>query len=523
MRKAPGTTPTPTAPGTGPRADQCGEPSPARFETLTPEEMEALRKEREADHFHDECGVFAISGHDEAANIVYLGLYALQHRGQESCGIVASNGREHTAHRAMGLVADTFGAKALDRLPGRHAIGHVRYSTAGSSSLRNAQPICVNTDGGPVAIAHNGNIVNAVAIRHELEGRGSIFSSTSDSEVILHLLARSREASLEERFIDALSRVKGAFSIVLLTDEVLIAARDPSGFRPLSIGRLGSSYVIGSETCAFDLVGAEFERDVEPGEVVVIRRGRMRSMRPFAKGARDHFCVFEYLYFARPDSNLNRKNVYAYRKELGRVLAREHPVPADLVAPVLDSGTAAALGYAEEAGVPYETALIRNHYVRRTFIEPAQSIRMFGVKVKHNAISGILEGKRVVLVDDSIVRGTTLVKIVAMLRNAGAREVHIRISSPPITGPCHYGIDTPTREELIAHDHSVEEIREIVGADSLGFLSLEGLRRVAAHEFKRGICDACFSNEYPIPIDPERTLPQLSLFRANEDEQYEED
>ncbi|MBW2294015.1 MAG: amidophosphoribosyltransferase [Deltaproteobacteria bacterium] len=488
------------------------------FESLTRAETEALRKEREADHFHDECGVFAISGHEEAANIVYLGLYALQHRGQESCGIVASNGREHTAHRAMGLVADTFNAKTLKRLPGRHSIGHVRYSTAGSSSLRNAQPICVNTDGGPVAIAHNGNIVNALAIRSELEGRGSIFSSTSDSEVILHLLARSREASLEERFIDALSRIKGAFSIVLLTDEVLIAARDPSGFRPLSLGRLGSSYVVGSETCAFDLVGAEFERDIEPGEVVVIRRGRIRSLRPFSRNSQSHFCVFEYLYFARPDSNLNRKNVYTYRKELGRVLSREHAVAADMVAPVLDSGTSAALGYAEEAGIPYETALIRNHYVRRTFIEPAQSIRMFGVKVKHNAIRGILEGKRVVLVDDSIVRGTTLVKIVAMLRSAGASEVHVRVSSPPIIGPCHYGIDTPTREELIAHDHSVEQIREIIGADSLGFLSLEGLRRVAASEFKRGICDACFSNEYPIPVDPQQQQPQLSLFRAVEEE-----
>ena len=493
------------------------------FDDLTPAELEALRKEREADHFHDECGVFAISGHDEAANIVYLGLYALQHRGQESCGIVASNGREHTAHRAMGLVADTFSSKILKRLPGRHAIGHVRYSTAGSSSLRNAQPICVNTDAGPVAISHNGNIVNALAIRSELEGRGSIFSSTSDSEVILHLLARSREASLEERFIDALSRIKGAFSIVLLTDELLIAARDPSGFRPLSIGRLGKSYVVGSETCAFDLVGAEFERDVEPGEVVVIRRGRIRSIRPFARDAKSHFCVFEYLYFARPDSNLNLTNVYSYRKELGRVLARELGIAADLVAPVLDSGTSAALGYAEEAQIPYETALIRNHYVRRTFIEPAQSIRMFGVKVKHNAIRGILEGKRVVLVDDSIVRGTTLVKIVAMLRNAGAREVHVRISSPPIIGPCHYGIDTPTREELIAHNHTVDEIREIIGADTLGFLSLEGLRRVAEQEFKRGICDACFSNEYPISVDPDQQQPQLSLFRSVEEEAVDDD
>ncbi len=505
------------------RPGETGAPGGPTFESLSPEELDALGREREADHFHDECGVFAVSGHEEASNIAYLGLYALQHRGQESCGIVSTNGREHHAHRAMGLVADIFGQNVLKRLPGRHAIGHVRYSTSGGSALRNAQPICVNTDSGPVSIAHNGNIVNAVAIRKELEGRGSIFASTSDSEVILHLLARSREVSLEDRFTDALSRVKGAFSIVMLADEAVIAARDPNGFRPLSLGRLGNSYVIASETCAFDLVGATFERDIEPGEVIVIRRGRLRSVRPFARNSKDHFCVFEYIYFARPDSNLNTRNVYAYRKELGRVLAREHSVQADFVAPVLDSGTAAALGYAEEQGIPYETALIRNHYVRRTFIEPAQSIRNFGVKVKHNAIQGILEGKRVVLVDDSIIRGTTLVKIVAMLRNAGAREVHVRISSPPTQGPCHYGIDTPTREELIAYKHTPAEICEIIGADSLGFLSLEGLRRTAASEIKRGICDGCFSDEYPVAVEAEQQVPQLSLFRAMEDEPLEDD
>jgi amidophosphoribosyltransferase len=487
-------------------------------ELASPDEIEQLRREREADHFHDECGVFGIHGHDEASNIVYLGLYALQHRGQESCGIVSSTGKEHIAHRAMGLVADNFDEKLLKRLTGRHAIGHVRYSTAGESRLRNAQPICANTDGGPVAIAHNGNIVNAGPIRRELEGRGAIFGSTSDSEVILHLLARSREDALEERFIDAISRVKGAFSVVLLTDDALIAARDPNGFRPLSIGRLGSSYVIASETCALDLVGATFERDIEPGEVVVIRRGRIRSLKPLLRAVKEHFCVFEYIYFARPDSDLYRYNVYAFRKELGRVLAREGSVPADMVVPVLDSGTAAALGYAEEEGIPYETALIRNHYVRRTFIEPAQSIRDFGVKVKHNAIGGYLRGKRVVLVDDSIIRGTTLVKIVAMLRNAGAREVHIRISAPPTTGPCHYGIDTPTREELIAHDHSVDEIRDIMGADSLAYLSIEGLRKTAASEAKRNICDACFSGEYPVAVDSDEAPPQLSLFRLIEDE-----
>ncbi|MAI81160.1 MAG: amidophosphoribosyltransferase [Deltaproteobacteria bacterium] len=485
---------------------------------LTPDSEQALFKEHQADHFHDECGVFGIHGHDEAAHITYLGLYALQHRGQESCGIVASNGREHTAHRAMGLVADTFGEKALSRLKGRHAVGHVRYSTAGESLLRNAQPICANTDGGPVSIAHNGNIVNAVAIRRELEGRGAIFGSTADSEVMLHLLARSREATMEERFIDAISRVKGAFSVALLTDDAMIGARDPSGFRPLSLGRLDGAWVLASETCALDLIGATFERDVEPGEVVVIRRGRLRSLWPLARNAPQHFCVFEYMYFARPDSNLSGNNVYAYRKELGRILAREHAVPVDMVVPVLDSGNAAALGYAEESGIPYDTALIRNHYVRRTFIEPAQSIRNFGVKVKHNAIRSFLDGKRIVLIDDSIVRGTTLIKIVAMLRAAGVREVHIRISGPPSVGSCYYGVDTPNREELIAYRHSVDEIREMLGADSLGYLSLEGLRRSAAQELKVGICDGCFSGDYPVPVNVDEELPQLSLFRAVEDE-----
>ena len=477
-------------------------------------ELSALRAEREADHFHDECGVFGIQGHDEAAHIVYLGLYALQHRGQESCGIVASNGKEHTTHRAMGLVADTFNEKVLARIEGRHAIGHVRYSTAGESHLRNAQPIFANTDGGPVSIAHNGNLVNAVAIRKELEGRGAIFHSSNDSEVLLHLLARSREQHLEDRLIDALSRVKGAFSIVMLTDECLIAARDPNGFRPLSLGRLGSSYVVASETCALDLIGASFERDIEPGEVVVIRRGRLRSLRPFAREVEERFCIFEYIYFSRPDSNLQRHNVYAYRKGLGRLLAREQPADADMVVPVLDSGTAAALGFSEESGIPYETALIRNHYVQRSFIEPAQAIRDFRVKVKHNAIRDFLEGKRVALIDDSIIRGTTLNKIVKMLRESGAREVHVRISSPPSIGSCHYGIDTPDQEELVAHRHSPEEICQLIGADSLGYLSLEGLREHSKIELKRGFCDACFSLEYPVPVDTEDEVPQLSLFRS---------
>ena len=499
------------------RTSPSREKSPSRL-GLDPREETELVRAHQKDRFHDECAVFGIHGHEEAAHIAYLGLYAMQHRGQESCGIVSSSGGEHLAHRAMGLVADIFGRKALARLEGRHAIGHVRYSTAGESLLRNAQPICANTDGGPVAIAHNGNLVNANTIRKELEGRGAIFGSTSDSEVILHLLARSREPQIEDRFIDAISRVKGAYSIVLLTDDAMVGARDPSGFRPLSLGRLDGAWVLASETCALDLIGATYERDIEPGEVVVIRRGRLRSLRPLSQRAPEHFCIFEYIYFARPDSNLMGHNVYEFRKDLGRALAREHSVPADLVVPVLDSGAAAALGYAEEAGIPYDTALIRNHYVRRTFIEPAQAIRDFGVKVKHNAVRSLLAGRRVVLVDDSIVRGTTLVKIVAMLRMSGAREVHVRISAPPTVGPCHYGIDTPTREELIAYDNTTDEIRQIIGADSLGYLSGDGLRQTAESGLKLGICDGCFSSEYPIPIEAEDDLPQLSLFRVMEEE-----
>jgi len=480
-------------------------------------DLAALARQHRADRFHDECGIFGVHGHAEAANITYLGLYALQHRGQESAGIVSVDAGEHRVHRAMGLVADIFNEKNLARLSGRHAIGHVRYSTSGGSQLSNAQPFCATTDGGPVSIAHNGNLVNAGAIRRELEGRGAIFSTTADSEVIVQLLARSRERSIEERLIDALSRVKGAFSLVMQTSDTLIAARDPNGFRPLSLGRLDGGWVVASETCALDLIGASYERDLDPGEVVVIRRGRLRTLRPFKAAARETFCIFEYIYFARPDSNLNGHNVYRFRKELGRVLAREHPVSADLVVPVLDSGNTAALGYAEESGIPYEQAMIRNHYVRRTFIEPAQSIRHFGVKVKHNAVRRVLEGKRVVLVDDSIVRGTTLIKLVTMQRNAGAREVHLRISSPPTTGPCRYGIDTPTEEELIASHNTVAQTCEVIGADSLGYLSLAGLRKTA-ERLKTGHCDACFSGDYPIPAESDEGVPQLSLFHNVSDD-----
>jgi len=462
------------------------------------------------DRFREECGVMGISGHSEAANLAYLGLYALQHRGQESAGIVSRGGGQMHLHRGMGLVADVFNQEIIRRLTGRYAIGHVRYSTAGASSLRDAQPFLAESGQTQMAVAHNGNLTNALAIRSELEGHGSIFQSTMDSEVFVHLLARSR-GRLEERLVDALSRVRGAYSLVLMADDVLVAARDPYGFRPLSLGRLGSAWIVASETCAFDLIGAEYERDVEPGEIVVVRRGRLRSLQPLPR-VPEHFCVFEHIYFARPDSMVYGANVYQVRKQLGRALAHEHPVEADLVVPVLDSGSAAALGFAEAAGLPYETALIRNHYVRRTFIEPEQSIRLFGVRVKHNPIREVVEGKRLVVVEDSIVRGTTLHKLVTLFRGAGAREVHVRVSSPPTTGPCYYGIDTPTREELIAANQSVEQIREQLAADSLAYLSLEALRRVEAG-MKHGFCDACFSGEYVIPAEEiQADQPQLPLF-----------
>ncbi len=465
------------------------------------------------DRFHEECGVVGVAGHAEASNVAYLALYALQHRGQESAGIVTRAGGEMHIHRAMGLVADIFGKEALKKLPGRFAIGHVRYSTAGESVLRDAQPFLAGSGQHQIAISHNGNLTNAAALRAELEGYGSIFQSTIDSEVFVHLIARSR-GSLEERVADALSRVRGAYSLVMLIDDVLIAARDPYGFRPLSLGSLDSAWVVASETCAFDLIGAAHERDVEPGEVVVIRRGRVRSIQPLPR-VPERFCVFEHIYFARPDSNVYGASVYQVRKQLGRELAREAPADADVVVPVLDSGTGAALGYAEESGLPYEPALTRNHYVRRTFIEPEQSIRLFATRVKHNPIRAALHGRRVVLIEDSIIRGTTLTKLVRLIRSAGAREVHVRVSAPPTTGPCYYGIDTPTREELIAANHSVEEIRVALQADSLAYLSLGALRRVEA-SMKHGFCDACFSGDYVIPVDEVGTADaQLPLFEPD--------
>jgi amidophosphoribosyltransferase len=459
--------------------------------------------------FHDECGLFGIWNHAEAANVTYLGLYALQHRGQESAGIAATDGHAFHTEKAMGWVADVFSPERLRRLPGHRAIGHVRYSTAGSSNLRNAQPITANTARGPIAIAHNGNLTNADALRKEMEAEGAIFQSNSDTEVILHLLARAPAGPLEEQLPWALSRVTGAYSLLILTPSALYAVRDPYGFRPLTLGRLGDASVVASETCALDLMEATTERDVEPGELVVLSDSGVRSFRASPPGER-LACVFEYVYFARPDSVLWGKNVHTVRKAMGRQLAREYPVEADIVIPVPDSGTSAALGYSEEAGTPYEMGLIRNHYVGRTFIEPKQGIRHFGVKVKLNPMPEMLEGRRVVVVDDSIVRGTTSRKIVRMIRGAGARAVHVRISSPPIQWPCYYGIDTPTRKELIGSSHSVEEIRRYLGADSLGYLSLDGMLKATGSD-PAHFCHACFTGNYRVGIEPEPT-PQLRLF-----------
>jgi amidophosphoribosyltransferase len=466
------------------------------------------------DKLHEECGVVGVYGHPEAATLAYLGLYALQHRGQESAGIVASDGGVVTSHRGMGLVADIFDQDVLGRLRGNLAIGHNRYSTSGSTNLKNCQPFVVGWAQGALAIAHNGNLVNADELRAKLEARGSIFQSTVDSEVIVHLIAASRETTLLARIIDALGQVRGAYSIVFLTENRIIAARDPRGFRPLVLGRVGGAVVIASESCALDLVDARYEREVEPGEIVMVSERGVDSIRPFpADDSRR--CVFEYIYFARPDSRVYGRNVYAVRKRLGRQLARECPASADIVIPVPDSGVPAAIGYAEEAGLPFEMGLIRNHYVGRTFIEPRSSIRHFGVKVKLNALREVLDGKRVVVVDDSIVRGTTSPKLVHMIRQAGAHEVHMRISSPPITHPCFYGIDTPTREELIASTHSVEAIRTYLGADSLGYLSERGMYAFVGGE-AAGFCDACFTGRYPVPPGEVGPVRQLHLFEARE-------
>ncbi len=445
------------------------------------------------------CGIVGIYNHPEASNLAYLGLYALQHRGQESAGIVSSDGKTLHSHREMGHVADIFSEPVLQKLPGKAAIGHVRYSTAGGSILKNCQPFAIDYSRGALAIAHNGNLVNADRIRGELEAHGSIFQSTMDTEVIVHLVAQSSKNQLVDRIVDALKQIKGAYSLLFLTETRLIAARDPFGWRPLVLGKKDNAWVVASETCALDLIEAEYVRDIEPGEIVVIDPNGVKSLKPFEKPHKKAMCIFEYIYFARPDSNVFGRDVYEMRKGFGKQLAKEHPVPADVVIPVPDSGVPAALGYAEESGIPFEFGLIRNHYVGRTFIEPKQSIRHFGVKIKLNPIREVLKGKRVVVIDDSIVRGTTSKKIVKMIRDAGAKEVHMRISSPPTIAPCYYGIDTPSEDELIAAQKTVKETTKYLGADSLGYLSPKGL-----YWFEKNpgewFCDACFTKNYPEPI-----------------------
>ncbi|HZI10846.1 MAG TPA: amidophosphoribosyltransferase [Myxococcus sp.] len=446
------------------------------------------------------CGIFGIVGHGEASNLTYLGLHALQHRGQESAGIVSSDGQTLRAHRQMGLVADIFNAPVLASLPGQAAIGHVRYSTAGGSALKNAQPLFVQYSGGQCAIAHNGNLVNAAELKEELEADGAIFQSDADTEVILHLLARSKQATFEQKLVEALRRVKGAYSLLVLANNRLVAVRDPMGIRPLVLGRMKEgAYVLASETTALDLIEAELVRELEPGELLVIENGVMRTSKPFAEPKRLGRCIFEHVYFAKPDSTLFGSSVYETRKQLGKQLAREQPAPsADLVIAVPDSGVPAAIGFSQESGIPYDVGLIRSHYVGRTFIEPQQSIRHFGVKLKLSAVRQVLKGKRVVVVDDSIVRGTTSRKIVKMIKAAGALEVHLRISSPPTKWPCYYGIDTPSRQELIAATHSVDEIAKYVTADTLGYITQEGLGKAVGDPERQTFCTACFSGEYLI-------------------------
>ena len=466
------------------------------------------------DKFREECGVFGVFGHPEAANLTYLGLYALQHRGQESAGIASTDGTRLYRYGEMGLVNDIFTEDVLGKLPGDVAIGHNRYSTSGESMPENIQPIAVTYSRGGLAVAHNGNLVNAMELRKDLEEAGAIFQSSSDTEVLIHLIAKSRATDFVERVVEALHQIRGAYSLLLLTEKRIIAVRDPRGFRPLSIGRLGDSYIFSSETCALDLIEADFYRDVEPGEVVVVDEGGISTFFPFPK-MKAAPCIFEFIYFARPDSFISGKSIYQARKELGRQLAREAPVEADVVIPVPDSGVPAAFGFAEQTGLLLEMGLVRNHYIGRTFIEPSSSIRHFGVKLKLNPCRETFKGKRVVLIDDSIVRGTTSRKIVKMVRDAGASEVHMRVSSPPTVNPCYYGIDTPTHQELIASSNEVEEIRDYITADSLGYLSMDGMHKALGWESPDDIsefCDACFSGDYPVALPRDEDDSQMAFW-----------
>lgn len=459
----------------------------------------------ENDRFHEECGVFGIRGVHDAAAMTALGLHALQHRGQEACGIAAYDGSGFSIHRGLGLVSDNFGTReVIEGLKGHCAIGHNRYATCGATILRNVQPIFADLSFGGFAVAHNGNLTNAYALRKRLVDEGAIFQSTSDTEVIVHLVARSTKANVVDRFKEALAHIQGAYSLVAIAEGKLMGVRDPSGVRPLCLGKLDDAYVLASETCAFDIIGASYVRDLEPGELVVIDESGINTQRAFEQ-TQSRFCIFEYVYFARPDSHVENRSVYAARKQIGAELAREAPCPnAELVVPVPDSGVPSAIGYAAEAKLPFDLGIIRNHYVGRTFIEPTDQIRHLGVKLKHNANPDVIRGKSIVLVDDSIVRGTTSKKIVEMLRQAGAREVHMRISSPPTKHPCFYGIDTPTSDELLANRMSVDEIQKFIGVDSLSYVTLDGLYRALGKAKRDGdmpqFCDACFSGEYPIAL-----------------------
>ena len=462
------------------------------------------------DKFREECGVFGIFGHPEAATMTYLGLYALQHRGQESAGIASSDGVRLYVSRAMAYVNEAFNEEILSGLVGSMAVGHVRYSTAGSSKLANAGPLVIDCAHGEIALCHNGNLVNATELKDEMVGNGAIFQTTTDSEAILHLYARSKAPTAEDAIVDALLQVRGAFSLTIMTKDKLIAVRDPHGFRPLVLGRLGDATVVCSETCALDLIGATYVRDIEPGEVYIVGPAGERSIKPFGPAKLAH-CIFEHVYFARPDSYVFGQSVNEARTELGRLLAAEKPVDADVVVPIPDSGVCAAVGFAEASGIPLRMGLIRNHYVGRTFIEPHQSIRHFGVRVKLNPVRSILEGRRVVLVDDSIVRGTTSRKIVKMVRAAGATEVHMRISCPPTISPCFYGVDTPQRSELIGATHTLEEIRKYIEADSVGYLSLEGLL-AAVGPSRNSYCTSCYTGVYPVEFPRDQaTYLQLAL------------
>jgi amidophosphoribosyltransferase len=443
------------------------------------------------------CGLFGIFGNPEASKLTYLGLYALQHRGEEACGIVTSDGKEFYFHKDRGLVNDVFNEEILSRLKGNLAIGHVRYSTTGSSLVKNAQPLFVDYQGGFLAVAHNGNLVNSLELKNKLEKQGSIFQTTCDSEIIIHLMAKSKSADVVEKLVESLEKVRGAYSLVILTPDKLIGVRDPLGFRPLCLGKINSTYCLASETCALDLIEATYVRDIEPGEIVVIDKSGIKSHKPFPPKKRHAFCIFEHVYFSRPDSKVFGETVHLVRQNLGINLAKEHPVKADLVIPVPDSGSSAALGFSHESGIPMEMGIIRNHYVGRTFIQPQQHIRDLGVKVKFNILKDVIRGKRLVIVDDSIVRGTTSKKRVKELRRAGAKEVHMRISCPPPRFPCFYGIDFHTQKELIAYTHSLKEIQEFLEVDSLGYLSLEGMLKSASFP-KENYCVACFNGKYPV-------------------------